>query len=453
MGASLVGAGRVRRSLVTVFADAAVTGALADVVGSDLQVPVVPSGTRRLIHLDHAASAPPLRAVADRVAAFLPWYASVHRGAGFASTVSGDALDAARRRVGGFVGARRDDVVVWTRNTTDALNLLAGTLPDDTTVVTLDLEHHANLLPWRRHAVVHAPTPPRAGDVPDVIDAALAAVRTRHALVAMTGASNVTGEVLPVADVVAVAHRRGARVVLDAAQLAAHHRVDIERDGVDWVAFSGHKLYAPYGAGALIGRADWLDRRPGYLAGGGAVRNVTIGGVDWLSTPARHEGGTPNVLGALAIDAACAELEAIGLDAVARHDGALIGHLLDGLAALEHDVRPLSVFGTPGEAGIVALAFDRPTDLIAAALSAEHAIATRDGAFCAHPLMRRLGGAPDEAPAPSALRVSVGVGTTHDDVDTFVDALDELLRRGPRACYAAVAGRLAPDPDPRARPF
>ena len=269
---------------------------------------------------------------------------------------------------------------------------------------------------------------------------------------ALTGASNVTGELLPVADVVAVAHRRGARVVLDAAQLAAHHPIDLAGGDIDYVAFSGHKLYAPYGAGVLVGRADWLDRGTGYLAGGGAVRNVTVDGVEWLSAPARHEGGTPNVLGAVAVDAACAELQTIGLGTVAEHDAELVGQLLDGVAALDHDVRPLSVFGTPGEAGIVALAFDRPTDLLAAALSAEHAIATRDGAFCAHPLMRRLGGAADDEPAPSALRVSVGVGTTSDDIDRFVDALGELLRHGPRASYALVGGRLAPDPDTRPRP-
>ena len=221
----------------------------------------MPAGTRRLVHLDHAASAPPLRAVADAVTAFLPWYASVHRGAGFPSTVSGEALDAARRRVAGFVGARPDDVVVWTRNTTDALNLLARRLPADTTVVTLDLEHHANLLPWRALAATHVATPPRRGDVPGgARRRARVQVTTANALVAVTGASNVTGEMLPIADIAEVAHRRGARLVVDAAQLVAHRRVDIAADGIDYVAFSGHKLYAPYGAGVLVGRADWLDR-------------------------------------------------------------------------------------------------------------------------------------------------------------------------------------------------
>lgn len=429
------------------------TSALADLIGADLEVPVVPSGTRRLVHLDHAASAQPLRAVIDAVNAFLPWYASVHRGAGFPSTVSGDALDDARRRVARFVGARDDDVVVWTRNTTDALNLLSRSLPPDTTVVTLDLEHHANLLPWRGHTAVHVDTPPQRSAIPDVVDGVLAAVTTGHALVSVTGASNVTGELLPIADIAAVAHRHGARIVVDAAQLAAHRRVDIAAADVDYVVFSGHKLYAPFGAGALVGRADWLDRGPAYLAGGGAVRNVTVADVEWLSAPARHEGGTPNVVGAVAIAAACAALEAIGLDEVAAHDAALIDRLLGGLATLDHDVRPLSLFGTPGEAGIVALAFDQPTDLIAAALSAEHAIATRDGAFCAHPLMRRLNDVDDDHPAPSALRLSVGLGTTSDDIDTFVDALDLLLTRGSVATYALAGGRLAPNPDPRPRPF
>ena len=377
--------------------DRVATRALADVVGADLQVPVVPAGTRRLVHLDHAASAPPLRRVAEAITAFLPWYASVHRGAGFASTVSGEALDRARRRVAGFVGARADDVVVWTRHTTDALNMLAQCLPADTTVLTLDLEHHANLLPWRRHVARHVATPRLAADVPAVLADALREVTTANALVAVTGASNVTGEVLPIADIARVAHATGARLVVDAAQLAAHRRIDIAHDGIDYVAFSGHKLYAPFGAGVLVGRADWLDRGVAYLPGGGAVQRVTLDDVDWLAAPARHEGGTPNVVGAIAIDAACTELESIGFEQIEDHDRALLERLLLGLREV-HGARALSVFDDGDRVGIVTLALDRPSDMIAAALSAEHAIATRDGAFCAHPFMRRLGGVPADAP-------------------------------------------------------
>lgn len=434
--------------------------ALLDVVGDDLLVPLVPHGTARLVHLDYAASAPPLRRVADAIADFLPWYASVHRGAGFNSTVSSEAVAAARAEVAAFLGARADDVVVFTRNTTDSLNLLAGTLPADTTVITLDLEHHANLLPWRRRGgtttVVHLPTPRSTRALPALFAAALAEVRTEHAVVAITGASNVTGEILPVAAITAVAHTHGARVVLDAAQLAPHRAVDITALGVDYVAFSGHKAYAPYGAGALVGRRDWLDQAPPHLAGGGAVAAVSVDDVAWLPAPNRHEGGTPNVLGAVAIAAACRALTAVGLARVEQHDAELTAHLSTRLAELP--VRVLNAFDDADIVGIVTLTFDRSGTFdrsaaeVAAALSAEHGVATRDGAFCAHPLMRRLAGAGPADPVPNALRVSVGVGSSIADVDTFADALGEILHDGPRSAYTLVDGRLSPTPDTRPRP-
>lgn len=426
---------------------------LADVVGADLYVPLVPDGTGRFVHLDYAASAPALRRVADRIEQFLPWYSSVHRGAGFTSTVSSEALAASRRTVEKFVRARHDDVVVFTRNTTDALNLLFAAIPSGTEVFTLDLEHHANLLPWRRGSVHHLPTPARLADVPARFDDALSRAPARHALVSVTGASNVTGELLPVAEIAEVAHRHGARLALDAAQLAPHRRIDVVGWAVDYVAFSGHKLYAPYGAGVLVGRRDWLDAAPPHLAGGGAVGNVTGTTVDWLPSPARHEGGTPNVIGAIALAAACEALDGIGFARIEAHDEALTERLLAGLGELP--VRVLSAFDAADRLGIVTIALDGVSlgaAEAAAALSAEHGIATRDGAFCAHPLMRRLSGVGGDEPVPNALRVSVGLGSTLDDIDLFLDALRRLLSDGGRARYATIDGRLVPVPDPRPRP-
>lgn len=423
---------------------------LLDVVGDDLVVPLVPEGSTRFVHLDYAASAPALRSVAEAITDFLPWYASVHRGAGFTSTVSSDALADARTQVATFLGARHDDVVVFTRNTTDSLNLIARSLPADTAVVTLDLEHHANLLPWRNGTVTHLPTPRRTSGIAAAFDDALADVRSEHAVVAITGASNVTGEILPIAEIAAVAHRHGARVVLDAAQLAPHRKIDMARLGVDYLALSGHKLYAPFGAGVLVGRRDWLDQATPHLAGGGAVANVTVDDVAWVAAPARHEGGTPNVVGAVAIAAACRALDAVGFDTIEAHDAALTRHLLGRLDGLPVEV--LTAFDEAEQVGIVTLTCDRPADEVAAALSAEHGIATRDGAFCAHPLMRRLAGAGPSDRVPNALRISVGVGTTAADLDIAVEALTRILRDGPRSTYAVLDGRLAPTADARPRP-
>ncbi|BCJ49079.1 hypothetical protein Asp14428_05540 [Actinoplanes sp. NBRC 14428] len=251
-----------------------------DVVGDDTPVRLTTGETVRFAHLDHAASAPCVRAAADAVRDLLPFAGSVHRGTGLRSQTSTLEYERARDLVASFAGARTGDSVVFTRNTTDALNLLARALPPGTTTVVFDGEHHANLLPWPRQLRLPCP------DSPDAAVAALhGALRTVRgpALLAVTGASNVTGEVWPVRRLADVAHAYGARVVVDAAQLAPHSPVDLTALGADYLAFSGHKLYAPFGAGVLAGRADWLDAAPPYLAGAARV-------AWWATAPARSPG-------------------------------------------------------------------------------------------------------------------------------------------------------------------
>lgn len=219
--------------------------ALARVSGDDLQVPLVQGGTCTYVNFDYAASAPALAQVADRVQRLLPFYASVHRGAGYASRISTECYEAARGSVARFLDAADDQVVVFTRNTTDSLNLLAACVPGDT--VVLDVEHHANFLPWQRRGrrVVAA-----ADTVEETIRRLVAELCAKPAaLLAVTGASNVTGEVLPLARLAEIAHQCGARILVDAAQLAPHRRISLRECGIDYLAFSGHKLYAPFGAG------------------------------------------------------------------------------------------------------------------------------------------------------------------------------------------------------------
>lgn len=419
--------------------------ALPAVVPAPL-VPLVTGGRVRYADLDTAASTRPLRAVADHVTDLLPHYASVHRGAGWSSRVSTAVLEQARTTVGRFLRARADDVVVLTRNTTDALNLLARAVPGP--VLCLDAEHHANLLPWTGGPHTVLPAAPTITQTLDALRAALAA--SPFALVTVTGAGNVTGELLPLAGIAAIAHAAGARLAVDAAQLAPHRRVDVAATGIDYLAVSGHKLYAPYGAGALVGRRDWLDAAPPHLAGGGASRSVTAhdgtADVEWAPSPQRHEGGTPNVLGAAALARACRALDPVIDEVVPAHERALLARLLDGLATVP-GVRPLRVLDDATErVGVVAFTVDHhPAGRVAAHLSAEHGIGVRDGKFCAHPLVDRLtGGAAD-----GAVRASIGIGTTADDVDRLLDALRALTKRGARWDYAVVDGRWAPTPDPR----
>jgi selenocysteine lyase/cysteine desulfurase len=438
-------------------------------VGQDDMVPVVGGGERRGVNLDFGASAPALQAVADAVAEFLPLYSSVHRGAGWKSQLSTQAYELARERVGSFVGARDDDVVVLTKHTTDALNLLSMSLPDRTHVVTYAGEHHANLLPWRRGPVTTLPVPESREAAVVLLDDALRAHRGEDVLVAVTGACNVTGEKWPVAELAAVAHAHGARIVVDAAQLAPHAPLHIGEWDVDWVALSGHKMYAPYGCGALVGRRDWLELRDPPVRGGGAVRFVTLDDVAWQPAPERLEAGSPNVVGAVALGVACDVLAEVGMDRVADAEQDLGQYLADRLDEVP-GLRRYTIWPHDG-VRIAVAAFNLDGwehTKLATVLSAEYGIAVRDGCFCAHPLMLRLLDVPaDEAhelqralaagedpPMPGAVRASSGVSTTRADVDALVGALQQVVVDGARWSYREVGphGRYVPDPDDRPIP-
>jgi selenocysteine lyase/cysteine desulfurase len=386
-----------------------------------------------------------LREVADYLDEIMPYYASVHRGAGYMSQVSTRVYEGARDVIAGFVGARDSDVVIFTRNTTDSLNMLASCVPDDGEIVVLDIEHHANLLPWRRrpHRVVRAAT---------TLERTLSRLegelrRQPTALLAVTGASNVTGEQLPLGTLAAIAHRCGARIAVDAAQLAPHGRIDVLASQVDYVAFSGHKLYAPWGAGVLVGRPDWLNAGLPYLAGGGAVVDVTLEETHWGLAPARHEAGTPNVLGVAALARACDVLGSLPDGSLEEHESALRRRLVDQLSAVAgvrvHRIWPDS----SAVIGVVAFSVGvHDAGLVAAYLSAEHGIGVRDGRFCAHPLVTRLG------ESDGALRASFGVGSTTADIDRLVLAIEQFIQDGPQWRYELVNGRYVPWPDPRSWP-
>lgn len=432
---------------------APVTDACAAVrlVGADLRVCCADGLTRRYVNLDYAASTPALPEVWDAVRAFVPWYSSVHRGTGVKSQVATEALEGARDAVGEFVGASERDAVILVRNTTEAINVLSASLPPGTRVLSTPVEHHANMLPWRRHDLQVLPFPQSADDLCAACERALSAARPRIDLVAVTGASNVTGEVWPLARLADIAHRHGARLFVDAAQLAAHRPIDMAAMGIDFLAFSGHKLYAPFGAGALVGERGALGDAAPLLQGGGAVDLVTLDDVLWAQAPDRHEAGSPNVVGAVALGAACRALRGLGMDAVAAHERTLSERLRAGLAGVE-GIELLALWPQDGvdRVGVASFNLDGYRHpLLAAVLSAEHGIGIRHGCFCAHPLITRLlevsgrdvdrlrtelmaGRRPQ---LPGAVRASLGLGTTSEDVDRLIAALEDIVSRGPRLRY------------------
>ncbi|MFI7399840.1 aminotransferase class V-fold PLP-dependent enzyme [Streptomyces sp. NPDC049541] len=442
------------------------------VLGRDVTVPLVTGGEVTYAALDYAASAPALQRVWDDVAAYAPYYGSVHRGAGYLSQLSTDLFENARRTVAEFLDCRADDQLIFTRSTTDSLNLLAQALPADCQVFVFETEHHASLLPWlhpfaaapRAARVTYLNAPRTPQQAVESLEKALAD-RDPYgpALVCVTGASNVTGELWPVRELAAAAHAHGARIVLDAAQLAPHHPVSVQDLDVDWVAFSGHKLYAPFGSGVLAGRADWLQAADPYLAGGGASRKVTRredGGVDveWHDSAARHEAGSPNVIGAYSIASACKALTEAGFDTLVAREQHLIEKVRAGLAGVPQ-VKVLSLFGDEApRVGVLSFVVEGwNSSHFAAALSAEYGIGVRDGLFCAHPLVRTLlgsdpqtqgeCGAPEAAPGEkslNAIRVSFGAGTPDEHVERFVTAVKELVTDGAKWTYRTEDGRCVP---------
>ncbi|MGW4485615.1 aminotransferase class V-fold PLP-dependent enzyme [Amycolatopsis sp. NPDC004368] len=421
------------------------------VAGAALHVPLVTGDEIGYANLDHAASAPCLDAVRSAVDEFLPWYASVHRGAGFASQVSTRLYERTRDILRRFVDARTTDTVVFTRNTTDSFNLLARSLPRRTSVVVFDTEHHAALLPWRGPNVRRVQLPRTRLAAVSVVDEALAACPEGPRLVVVAGASNVTGELLPVAEIAAVARKHGARVALDAAQLAPHRRISLRELDVDYVALSGHKLYAPFGAGALIGRSDWLRASEPYLAGGGATKLVTEEAVVWNTGAERHEAGSPNTVGVYALGVACERLAA-NWTAIGEHEAALLERLRKGLAGIP-GCAELRLFDAPVDrVGTVSFVVDGfEPGWLAAVLSAEYGIGVRDGAFCAHVATKRLIGTTGRE-GQQAVRVSLGLGSTEEHVDRVVLALRQIVARGARWEYTKVDGRWAPVGDPRELP-
>lgn len=407
-------------------------------VGDGSVVPCADGTERRYINLDTAASTAALPAVAERVQQFLPLYSSVHRGAGYKSQLATHEYEAARSAALRFAGRDESgrDVAIICRNTTEAINHLAYRLrlDRDDTVVTTVVEHHANLLPWARLCRRQYVECDRSGTfgLDDVVGALEQAERPK--LLAITGASNVSGWQPPVHEAIEEAHSRGIPVLVDAAQLAPHRPLPAD---ADFVAWSGHKMYAPFGAGVLIGpRNAFMDGDP-FLAGGGAVDLVDLDEVAWSPPPEREEAGSPNVVGAVALHAAVDHLQAIGWDVIQAHDDELARRLRAGLAVIPG----VRLLGPSPEAQTLPIATftvaDVPHALVAARLSYEFAIGVRHGCFCAHPYLIRLLGLSDREVAdfrravrggdrravPGAVRASAGINTSAEDVDRLLEAV------------------------------
>ena len=447
-------------------------------VGLEVEVPLLNDASRPYINLDNAASTPPLKAVQGAVDRFLVYYSSVHRGTGFKSQLSTHAYEEARQVVLRFLGADpHAHTCIFGKNTTEAINKLARRFPftpQRDVVLVSGMEHHSNDLPWRAAArTIHVGlTPDGRLDEAD-FDSQIMRYGDRLALVAITGASNVTGNLLPIHRLAEKAHAAGALILADCAQLAPHRRVDMrpldDPAHLDFVAISAHKMYAPFGTGALVGRRDIFERGDPDMTGGGTVEIVTLDDVVWAGPPDRDEAGSPNTVGAIALAAAIRQLESIGMDSVAQHEAMLTEYALKRLP----EVPGIYILGdsnpahAAGRLGVMPFGLEGISHFkVAAVLGYEFGIGVRSGCFCAHPYILHLLGlsaqeaaevrsrmlAGDKSDMPGLTRLSFGLYNSLEEVDALVEALMHIARGEYQGVYTqnVASGEYLPegwDPD------
>lgn len=407
------------------------------VVGVESKVPLANGTLVTGINFDNAASTPPLVSVLREINNFAPVYASVHRGSGYKSRLSTDLYESARSIVATFVNADPDyHTVIFLKNTTEAINKLSYRLQrrnGKNVVLLTQMEHHSNDLPWRSKYQVDYVLTDEAGRLRlDDLESKLAKYHGRVILVAVTGASNVTGYLNPIHTIAEIAHLHGAQILVDGAQLVPHAPVNMRpsnpQQHLDYLAFSAHKIYAPFGTGVLIGPRETFQKGSPEYSGGGTVKLVTVDKVVWADPPHKEEAGTPNTVGVVALVAAIKTLRLLGLHNLHSYEWGLWNYTVSGLRKLPG----LQIYGetdhrTPRIGAIpFNLAGIKP-ETLANILSAEAGIAVRSGCFCAQPYMRKLLGSTTPSD-PGAVRISFGIYNTYAEIDRLFEALTRIVQ-------------------------
>jgi cysteine desulfurase / selenocysteine lyase len=376
-----------------------------------------------LVFLDSGASAQKPRAVIDGIAEFYCTdYANVHRGVYSLSARATDRFEEAREKARAFLNAADEREIVFLRGATEAINLVAQSWgraclkPGDEIIIS-DVEHHSNIVPWQMLCerlgarLVVAPTD-ATGQFDLAAFEALLSPRTR--LVAVTHISNVTGTLLPIARIVALAHAKGAKVLVDGCQALPRMPVDVQALGCDFYVFSGHKAYGPTGTGILYGRYDALQSMPPWQTGGGMITSVEYAKTEFQDPPHRFEAGTPDIAGAVGLGLALDFVESLGREAIAEHEQALTGYAVDQLSRIpDVQIAP----GGQHQLSIVSFNIDgvHPHDV--GTVLDQHGVAVRVGHHCAQPLMEKLGIA-------GTVRASLGVYNDEADIDRLAKAVE-----------------------------
>ncbi len=380
---------------------------------------------RPLIYLDNAATSQTPRCVVDTIVQlYTDHHANVHRGVHTLSQEATDRLEAGRSRVASYINAPSTESIIFTRGTTEAINLIADSYcqllsPGDEIIVT-DMEHHSNIVPWQLAAKRNSLILKHVGLTQDGsldIDNLKALITERTRVVAFAHVSNVLGTVNPAKAIIDIAHRAGAVVVVDGAQAAPHVKIDVKALDADFYVFSSHKMYGPTGVGVLYGRPDLLRKMPPYQGGGEMIDHVSFDGTTFADIPFRFEAGTPDFTAISAFASALDFIDNIGIDRIANHEQRLLAYATDALLKNIPDIR---IFGNaPHKSAVISFLLPHAHHYDTGMLLDKLGVAVRTGHHCAEPLMNVLG-------VSGTVRASFAVYNTFAEVDGFVAALSRV---------------------------
>ena len=377
-----------------------------------------------LIYLDNTATTQTPSSVVDAVVdMYYKHKANVHRGVHCLSQEATDAVEAARERTRAFVGADSTDEIIFTRGTTEAINLVAASygqlLNEGDEVILTVMEHHSNIVPWqllrsRRNIVIKVV--PMLPDGSLDMDAYRALFTERTRLVSVCHVSNVLGTVNPIAEMARIAHEHGAVICVDGAQAVAHEHIDVKALGADFYAFSSHKMYGPCGIGVLYGRRDLLEKMPPYQGGGEMILHVSFEHTTWAALPFKFEAGTPDFVDCAAFTKAIDFMDEVGIDRIHAHEQDLLTYATERMMAEPG----MKIYGTaPGKSAVISFNLGDAHHYDAGLLLDQLGIAVRTGHHCAQPLMQALG-------IEGTIRASFAVYNTRAEVDAFIAALTRI---------------------------
>jgi selenocysteine lyase/cysteine desulfurase len=421
------------------------------VVGINAEVELKNGKSGRGINFDNAATTPPFVSVLQEISSFAPYYSSIHRGAGYKSKLSSEKYENARKTVMDFVGAdQKRDVVIFVKNATEAINKVAFRLSQDvdpyikSVILSTSMEHHSNDLPWREKYEVDYIEVDECGRLifNDFIEK-LEKYKGRVKLVTVAGASNVTGYVNPVHRIAEWAHKYGAKVLVDGSQLVPHQPFDMKPSAsikhIDFLVFSAHKMYAPFGIGVLLGPKDFFMQGSPDYQGGGTVKAVTHDFVIWNDPPFKDEAGTPNLMGVLALAESIKTLSSIGMRNVYKHEKSLTSQLIQGLKKI--GCVELYCVDDQSQERVGIVPFNMKGvfhEKLADILAGEAGISVRSGCFCAHPYVQKLmkvepailSAAADHLPEnrPGMVRASFGLYNEPHEVGRLLEVLREIAK-------------------------